>query len=103
MVWDEVVSNFVSSVALLAPIYKTSAAFPESCSAAKFMSSVATVYFVPLQKTKGDIVDLSSWLEECHCAGINWSLVHFTKKFWQKLLQHMRKRDIQSSRWKHFR
>lgn len=57
MVQDEVVSNFVISIALPAPIYKTSAAFPESCYVAKFMISVATVYFVPLQKTKGKITD----------------------------------------------
>lgn len=81
MVQDEVVSNSVISVALPVPIYKTFAAFPESCYVAKYMISVATVYFVPPQKTKGNITDLSSWLEECHCAGINWSQVHFTKNF----------------------
>lgn len=94
MVQAEVVSNFIS-VGLLAPIYNTVATFPESCHAAKFMISAATVYSVPLQKMKGNITAPSPRHEGCHCAGLSWSQVHFTEIFWQIPLQHMRKRGVQ--------
>lgn len=65
MVQAEVVSNFIS-VGLPALIYNTLATFPESCHAATFMISPATVNSLPLQKMKGNITAPSPWHEGCH-------------------------------------